>query len=223
MTKARFYAVIRGRKPGIYTVWGGPDGAESQISGYRGAVYKGFVTRADAEQWYSAVSAPGQSPGVELGENPDPAAALAAGKIVIYTDGAAIGNPGPGGYGAVLLYGPHRKELSGGFARTTNNRMELMACIAALQAIKVAKPILLLTDSEYVVEGFTGGIGRGWRKNADLWRHFGALCDDLDIDIIWVKGHAGNPENERCHALSFQAASGKDLAIDGGFVEETKW
>ena len=139
---------------------------------------------------------------------------LPAGKIVdIFTDGACSGNPGPGGWGAVLRYDGHEKELLGGERLTTNNRMELMAAIRALEALKRPSHVKLYTDSIYVMKGITTWIRdwkrRGWRtadkkpvKNEDLWRELDELAARHNIEWHWVKGHAGHPENERADALA---------------------
>ena len=131
----------------------------------------------------------------------------------IFTDGACRGNPGPGGWGAILRYGAVEKELSGGEAQTTNNRMELMAAIAGLEALKRPCQVKLYTDSQYVLGGITQWVAgwklRNWRtadkkpvKNADLWRRLDALAAQHEIEWRWVKGHAGHPENERADALA---------------------
>lgn len=146
--------------------------------------------------------------------------------VVIYTDGACIGNPGPGGYGAVLLFNGQRKELSGGFRRTTNNRMELLAAVIALETLKEPCAVTLYSDSQYLVDNYTNGYVHGWRKrgwkrsnkepalNADLWERILQQCERHRVRFQWVKGHAGNTENERCDALSMQAATGKNLPSD---------
>ncbi len=146
-------------------------------------------------------------------------------EVIIYTDGSARGNPGPGGYGAVMLYGQHRKELSQGFRRTTNNRMELLAVIVALEALK--KPglnVVVYTDSRYVEQSVMKGWLFNWekkgfkdKKNPDLWRRFLPAYRQHRVRIVWVKGHAGNPMNERCDELATQAADGYDLLVDTGF------
>ncbi len=135
-------------------------------------------------------------------------------KVEIFTDGACSGNPGPGGWGAILRYGEHVKELSGGAADTTNNRMELTGVIEALSALKKPCKVILTTDSKYVCDSVTKGWARswkanGWRKadkkpalNADLWEKLLSLLDTHDVEFVWVKGHAGHPENERCDALA---------------------
>jgi ribonuclease HI len=133
--------------------------------------------------------------------------------IVIYTDGACSGNPGPGGWGAILMSGPHRKELSGGEADTTNNRMELLAAISALEALKKPSKVELHTDSNYVKDGISkwihGWKRNGWKtadkkpvKNAELWQRLDAARARHEIDWRWVKGHAGHPENERADELA---------------------
>ncbi len=150
-------------------------------------------------------------------------------EVTIYTDGGCIGNPGPGGWGAVLLYGGHRKELSAGFRCTTNNRMELMACIEGLNALKYPCQVQLYSDSQYVVNGIEKGWARRWRsmgwmrnkkeaaENPDLWGELLNLCARHEVRFQWVRGHAGNPENERCDQLATQAAKGADLAPDAHY------
>ena len=133
-------------------------------------------------------------------------------KIVeIFTDGACSGNPGPGGWGAILRYGNVEKELSGGDRDTTNNRMELMAAIIALETLKRPVSVVLTTDSVYVKDGITKWI-HNWKKNnwkkvknPDLWQRLDQACQDHQIEWQWVKGHAGHPENERCDELARQA------------------
>lgn len=133
--------------------------------------------------------------------------------VVIYTDGACSGNPGPGGWGAILMSGPHRKEISGGEANTTNNRMELFAAIAALEALKRPSQVDLHTDSSYLRNGITqwihGWKRNGWRtadrkpvKNAELWQRLEEATHRHQITWHWIKGHAGQPENERADELA---------------------
>jgi len=152
-------------------------------------------------------------------------------QVIIYTDGAAEPNPGPGGYGAVLVYGPHRKQISGGFARTTNNRMELMAAIKGLEMLKEPCDVTLVSDSKYLVDAMTKGWARrwrqrGWRKsdkqpvlNPDLWERLLALCDQHNVTFEWVKGHADHPENELCDRLAVAALQQPNLPPDDGYVE----
>ena len=145
--------------------------------------------------------------------------------ITIYTDGSALGNPGPGGYGAVLLSGQHRKELSQGFRLTTNNRMELMAVCVALETLKFeGSDVVVYSDSKYVVDAVTKGWVFGWerkgfkdKKNPDLWRRFLALYRRHNVRFVWVKGHAEIPENERCDRLAVAASSSGDLIEDTGY------
>ena len=136
-------------------------------------------------------------------------------KVVIYTDGACSGNPGPGGWGAILMSGDHTREICGGEPDTTNNRMELMAAIAALEALKRPCAVELYTDSQYLRQGISewlaGWKARGWRtaskapvKNEDLWRRLDAARARHDVKWLWVKGHAGHPLNERADALARQ-------------------
>lgn len=134
--------------------------------------------------------------------------------IELFTDGACSGNPGPGGWGVVLRYNGHEKELSGGEKETTNNRMELTAAIMGLSALKELCKVRLVTDSKYVADGITKGWAESWRKNnwrkadkkpalnPDLWEKLLDLIKEHDVTIDWVKGHAGHPENERCDQLA---------------------
>ncbi len=152
-----------------------------------------------------------------------------SGPVIIYTDGGCLGNPGPGGFGAVLLYNGHRKELSGGYRLTTNNRMELMGAIAALEALKNRTTAKVHSDSQYVVKAIEEGWAQrwkrnGWRKsdkspamNPDLWERLLGLCARHDVRFIWVRGHNGDVENERCDVLAKQGASQKDLPPDPGY------
>lgn len=150
-------------------------------------------------------------------------------RITIYTDGACLGNPGPGGYGIVLLAGNKRKEISGGFRLTTNNRMELMAAIVALESLKEACQVRLYSDSRYLVESYTNGAVHKWRakgwmrgkrqpaQNVDLWERLLALCQIHQVEMTWVEGHMGDKENERCDRLSNMAARRKDLPPDDAY------
>lgn len=149
--------------------------------------------------------------------------------IELYTDGAAKGNPGPGGYGAILKYGAKEKELSEGFRNTTNNRMELLAVIAGLEAIK--KPgwkVKVISDSKYVVDSVSKGWLKNWvikdfkgKKNRDLWERYIKAAASHDVQFQWVKGHAGHPENERCDQLAVRAAESADLKVDKAFEDGT--
>lgn len=152
--------------------------------------------------------------------------------IILYTDGAASGNPGPGGYGVVLKCGSLRKEMSGGYARTTNNRMELMAVIVGLEAVKWEHAVIeVYSDSSYVVKAITenwisGWQQRGWKKvkNVDLWIRFLDVYKRHQVTFHWLKGHAGHPENERCDRLAVAAGAGavergEVLPEDTGYAE----
>ncbi|MEI8280326.1 MAG: ribonuclease HI [Bacteroidota bacterium] len=146
-------------------------------------------------------------------------------QLVIYTDGAARGNPGPGGYGVVLQWGAKMKELSQGYRHTTNNRMELMAVIAALLSLtKDNLDIVIYSDSSYVINSVEKGWVFGWvkkgfkdKKNADLWRLFLTLYKKNRIKFVWVKGHADNPMNNRCDELATAAADSRDWLVDEGY------
>ena len=147
-------------------------------------------------------------------------------QIIIYTDGSSRGNPGPGGYGAVLMFGDKRKELSAGYRKTTNNRMELMGVIAALEALKkTGLNITIYTDSQYIVKAVKEGWLNKWlatnfakgKKNKDLWVKFYNLWQQHKIKFVWVKGHAENEHNNRCDELATSAADGKNLLVDEGY------
>jgi ribonuclease HI len=146
--------------------------------------------------------------------------------ISIYTDGASRGNPGPGGYGVVMLYGALRKELSEGFKITTNNRMELMSVIVALEALKKENtPVTIYSDSKYVVDSVEKKWVFGWekknykdKKNPDLWMRFLKVYRKHQVKFVWVKGHASNKENNRCDELAVAAALGTHLKADHGYV-----
>jgi ribonuclease HI len=147
-------------------------------------------------------------------------------EVIIYTDGSSRGNPGPGGYGAILMYGDKRKELSQGYRLTTNNRMELMGVIAALEAMKkTGLSISIYTDSQYIVKAIKEGWLNKWlatnfakgKKNKDLWVKFYNLYKQHNIKFIWVKGHADNPYNNRCDELATSAADSTDLLVDEGY------
>ncbi|MCG6893037.1 MAG: ribonuclease HI [Desulfobacteraceae bacterium] len=232
--KKKFYAVSRGKRPGVYDSWFGPNGAEVQVRNYPGARYKGFRTREEAEAFVSRPGRPSESSGKS--ETQEPARRIgeklvepSVDRWVLYTDGGALGNPGPGGYGGVLLTPGKREEFSGGYRNTTNNRMELMGCIVGLQRIPRGKTAVLYTDSRYVVDAVEKGWARSWRKknwmrtrsepakNTDLWKRLLELCDERLVQFRWVKGHAGHAENERCDELVRAAAQSPDLPPDVGY------
>lgn len=249
-TKNKVYAVVHGYNPGIYQHWEGETGAEAQVKGYPGALFRSFHTYQEAVIWFET-----QSGGVKprsfgfttpiqekLLDSPlhmqqtgqtgnDYLSDLKAGKVVIFTDGSSIGNPGPGGYGAVLLKEDHRRELSGGYRWTTNNRMELMACIQAIKALQGNPNVVLYSDSSYVVRGINEGWARRWRannwkreqdkqaENADLWADLLELIEEKPVEFRWLAGHAGYAENERCDNLAQEAARAKYLQVDKGFEQ----
>ena len=155
-------------------------------------------------------------------------------QVTIYTDGACSGNPGPGGYGTLIQMGRHRKELSGGFARTTNNRMELLAVIKGLEVLTEPCAVTLYSDSKYIVDAVNKGWAErwkanGWRRNRkekalnpDLWGRLLELLDYHDVEIRWVRGHAGNPGNERADKLAVAASRGNSLAVDEGYETQSR-
>jgi ribonuclease HI len=232
-SKKKYYAVAVGRTRAILTKWFGDDGAEKQVRGYPGARYKSFGTLAEAEAYLKRhPPVEKRTSGLEKARSPHgikgipKASGTESGKIAVYTDGGALSNPGPGGYGVVIVEGDQARELSGGYRLTTNNRMELMACIKGLEQLKKPSAVILYSDSQYVVNGITKGWARKWQKNGwmrtktepalnpDLWEQLLALCQRHSVEFRWVKGHAGNPGNERCDALATRAASGNRLAVD---------
>lgn len=148
-------------------------------------------------------------------------------QISIFTDGSSLGNPGPGGYGVVLLAERHRKELSQGYRLTTNNRMELMAVIAGLEALKIPQStVTVYSDSQYVVNSLVKNWVFDWeknnfknKKNADLWKRFLKAYRCHTVNFVWLKGHDGNRENERCDCLAVAAAQSGQLLEDSGYEE----
>lgn len=148
--------------------------------------------------------------------------------VQLYTDGACSGNPGPGGYGAILVYNAHRKEISGGYRETTNNRMEIMAVLKGLELLKESCQVTVYTDSKYVSDAMKLGWVERWKANGwmrnkkepalnvDLWEEMLELCQKHDVRFEWVKGHAGHPENERCDKLATEALKQDSLPIDEG-------
>ena len=146
--------------------------------------------------------------------------------VEIFTDGACLGNPGPGGYGIVMLFGGHRKEISGAYRKTTNNRMEVLAAIVALEALNQRCSVRLYSDSKYLVDAIEKGWAVRWRQNGwmrnktdhavnvDLWERMLSLLDRHDVEFVWVKGHADNVENNRCDELATTAAKEGNGLID---------
>lgn len=150
--------------------------------------------------------------------------------IYIYTDGAASGNPGPGGYGIVMISGKHRREIAEGFKHTTNNRMELLAVIVALEKIKdPGADVLVTSDSKYVIDSVVKGWVFNWvkkgfknKKNPDLWKRFLLIYKKHHVKFEWVKGHNNHPENERCDALAVHASKSKNLTLDRAYEDSIK-
>ena len=207
----RFYAVKRGRKTGLYTVWAE---CAAQVKGFQGAVYKGFMTEEEARAWLGGADA--------RTEQTRAAAEMAApsapdADYIIHTDGSCLRNPGgAGGWAAVIETAATGavEEKSGGDPETTNNRMELTAALMALSAVPEGARVALYTDSQYLKNAFTkfwlpAWKKRGWKKadgepvlNQDLWVQLDAAFAARQVQFHWVKGHAGNPRNERCDALA---------------------
>jgi len=151
-------------------------------------------------------------------------------QVTVYTDGACLGNPGPGGYGVVILSNDQRRELSGGFRRTTNNRMEIMAAIVALESLEQGSRVTLHSDSEYLVKAMSSGWARRWQRNGwmrnrrekalnpDLWERLLELCTHHDVEFRWIKGHAESAENARADQLAMQAARQAGQPDDVGYA-----
>ena len=207
----KFYAVKRGRKTGLYTVWAE---CAAQVKGFQGAVYKGFMTENEARAWLGGADARAEQPRA-VAEMAAPSAPDA--DYIIHTDGSCLRNPGgAGGWAAVIETAATGavEEKSGGDPETTNNRMELTAALMALSAVPEGARVALYTDSQYLKNAFTkfwlpAWKKRGWKKadgepvlNQDLWVQLDAAFAARQVQFHWVKGHAGNPRNERCDALA---------------------
>jgi ribonuclease HI len=211
------------------------------VEGFKGARYKGFATLEEARAFvknHRQSDKPGsrRCASVNKTQSKAPAQETAApdpsGRVIIYTDGSSLGNPGPGGYGTIIAFSEGDRELSGGYRRTTNNRMELLACIIGLEQLDTDTAVTLYSDSRYVVDGITKGWARRWRRNSwkksngetamnvDLWKRLLAQYERHDVNFIWVRGHAGSPGNERCDRLANQAAAQIDLPADEGFESD---
>jgi len=240
--KKSIYVVINGRKPGIYSKWFGVGETAEQVEGFPEAIYKGFYTREEAINWLKEFPletllklAPNL---VEyLDERTDTSSTLAetidellkSEKVVIFTDGSTNPNTGAGGYGVILKYKDKVKELSGGFRKTTNNRMEIIACIEGLRALKKKSDVVVFSDSQYVVNSISKGWAKKWQaqnwmrndkekaENTDLWAQLLELCNHHNVEFRWVKGHNGTKENERCDQLALEATQKRNLPADEGF------
>lgn len=237
--KKKFYAVFQGHRPGIYQTW---DEASTQVKGYKGAQYKSFPTLDAAIEWLRECVLNAKQPVAQelieliktkhknVQDRSSNTPQNESTKIIIHTDGGASPNPGVGGYGVVMQKGNFRKELSAGYKLTTNNRMEMMAVIVALQALHDPSDVILHTDSKYVVDSISkrwvyGWKKRGWKKsdgqrpeNVDLWQLLLSQLEQHNVKFNWVKGHAGNVENERCDALVAEARKAKHLLVDEGYT-----
>ncbi|MDT8272217.1 MAG: ribonuclease HI [Desulfomonilia bacterium] len=233
--RKHYYVVVRGWNPGMYTSWFGPQGAFIQVNRFPGALYKGFSDREEAaryaahnnvkEEFMGSPGPTGEKHGTRSHEGEDH-------DILLYTDGGCIRNPGPGGYAVVIIADGSRTEYSGGFRRTTNNRMELMACIVGLESLpRSTRKIRLYSDSRYVVDAVEKKWVFRWKRNnwmrdknhpaenADLWSRLLESYEIHEVTFHWVKGHAGHRENERCDALARQASMGTDLPADTAYEE----
>lgn len=240
----QIYIVVKGRQPGIYFKWFGVGEAEEQIKEYPDAIYKGFFTKEEAINWLkefpletlnciapnlveftASENETDNSPSIKEMVNDF----LSNGMVVIFTDGCAIRNPGPGGYGVILKYKQYQKELTGGYRNSTNNRMEIYACIAGLKALKQESNVVIISDSKYVVDSISQGWvnqwkAAGWKKrnnenaeNSDLWEQLLELTDHHKVDFRWIRGHNNTLENERCDRLAKEYALRNDLPIDIGY------
>jgi ribonuclease HI len=238
--KKLYYAVVRGRQPGVYTSWYGDDGAADQVDGLSEAIFKGFYTREEMIDWLRQLGsevllrhAPDLldliAEGLESQNLPNPSLETSTDQVVIFADGGALNNPGPGGFGAVLKHKNRWKELSGGFRLTTNNRMEIMACLEGLRALKKPCSVVIFSDSKYVVYSMVQGkvkqwqangwmrTARAWAENADLWQQLLDMCAIYDVEFRWIRGHSGHIENERCHQLATEAMRQQNLPADTGY------
>lgn len=239
VSKNKWYVVWSGRQTGVFTTW---TACQAQVVGYPGAKYKSFKSRAEAEtalkRGFSATAKPSSAkPSVQRSaptsaskpRYADHKQALADGRTVIYSDGGCDPNPGPGGYGVVLMT-PNgvRQEASGGYRETTNNRMELMGWIEGLKLTEPRAAVAIFSDSKYVGDMYAKGFAAGWRDrgwktsgkkpaaNADLWSVLLKQTDERDVVFTHVYGHTGVAENERCDELTHEARRG-DLAVDTAY------
>jgi ribonuclease HI len=234
--KSTYYAVKSGHKPGIYRSW---EECRRHVEGYSNAEYKRFANLDEAEHYLNgkARPKPADDP-VQMTLTRPRRDESALKEVTIYADGACMGNPGPGGYGVIITYGERRKELSAGFRLTTNNRMEILGCIAGLSALKEPCDVTVYSDSRYVVNTMTKSWAIRWRRNEwkrkdadgqtkdalnkDLWIQMLELCDKHSVQFKWIRGHSGNEGNERCDELARTAASAGSLGIDTAYENPTR-
>ncbi len=240
--KKKFYAVRVGHKTGIYSTW---EECKLQVDGYPKAEYKSFPTLKNAEDYLEGIveSQPRQANRPKIaaevtvpqfpGSRLESAGGTGKSSVVIYADGACSGNPGPGGYGTVILQRSQCKELSAGFRLTTNNRMEILGCIAGLLQLEEPSDVTIYSDSSYVVNTMSKSWALRWRSNGwkrrektgelkdvlnqDLWVRMLDLCDKHRVRFEWVRGHDGNEGNERCDELARAAAAGAESGIDSAY------
>ena len=229
MAKQKFYAVAVGRECGIFTDWAT---AEKQVKGFPAAKFKSFPSEKQAKEWLTNPVYATKKRSAKENDKQSFFYRAEPGEITIYTDGGALNNPGPGGYGVVIAEDGKVRELSGGFRLTTNNRMEMMAAIVALTEVQTChKRIKLFSDSSYLVNGITKGWVQKWKKNGwkksdgkavsniDLWTQLIEVKKNLDVTFCWVKGHAGNVGNERCDRLAVAAAKQSPQVVDVGYED----
>lgn len=221
----KYYAVVKGIKPGIYTNW---DETKNQVNGFSGAVYKSFKTHKEAADFMKdpLIEKKTVTPQKSIADNKE---LESKDYIIVYTDGGSLGNPGPGGYGIVIA---GEKKISGGFQLTTNNRMELMAVIKTLEyLLKSNKKIIIYSDSAYAINGINKGWAKNWKKNnwhksngepvlnPDLWKNLLELSGKVKLELRKVKGHSGDPLNEEADQLAKAGARSKDLYQDTEYLK----
>jgi ribonuclease HI len=228
--RSAYYAVRCGHKPGIYRSW---EECRRQVEGYSNAEYKRFASMDEAGHYLTGNARPKPAEPVQINLTKPPRDESGLKEVTIYADGACMGNPGPGGYGAIITFGERRKELSAGFRLTTNNRMEILGCIAGLSALKEPCDVTVYSDSRYVVNTMTKSWAIRWKKNEwkrkdaggemkdalnkDLWIQMLELCDKHRVQFKWIRGHSGNEGNERCDALARAAAEADSLGVDAAY------
>ena len=229
-SKSAYYAVRNGHKPGIYRSW---EECRQQVEGYSNAEYKRFTSPDEAKQYLTGDVRPKASNLVQMNLTVSQRDELGRKEVTIYADGACMGNPGPGGYGVIITYGERQRELSAGYRLTTNNRMEILGCIAGLSALKEPCNVTIYSDSRYVVNTMTKSWAIRWKKNEwkrkdasgetkdalnkDLWIQMLELCDKHSVQFKWIRGHSGNEGNERCDALARAAAGAGSLGVDAEY------
>ncbi|ABU57286.1 ribonuclease HI [Roseiflexus castenholzii] len=237
--KKQYYIVVKGRNPGVYTQWFGKGEAAEQVEGFPEAVYKSFYTHEEAINWLKSFPketllevAPNLATYLDTYAETTVSTGdiandlLNSGKVVMFTDGCFDSESGSGGYGVILKHRDRTKEISGGFRETTNNRMEIRACIEGLRALKRPSEVVIFSDSKYVVDSMSKGWVQRWKdqgwmrnekdqaENSDLWEQLLELCNQHRVEFRWVKGHNHTKENERCDQLASEAAKRSDLPID---------